>query len=326
MSDIADKWAQIGNDINGGASTSGRNILRPTKFDDILGQSSVLDALRISVDSAKTRNTCLGHMLFYGSAGTGKTTLANAISNEMGCSLQIANGANLRNVKSIVAYLMKIEENSVLFIDEIHRMTPIVEEFLYPVMEDFQLDVVVNEEKTISMPIPNFTLVGATTEIGLLAKPLIDRFKNKHTLKLYSVEDLRTIAESNMVKLEIDLSGDALDFVAKLSKGTPRILNSTLEWLRDYKIAKSLGQLSVEDAEAAMKIIGVNANGLTEVDRQYLRALSNSDVPLGIETISATTGIDRATIEDVIEPYLLQNNIVMKTPRGRTLNRDKIRS
>ena len=301
------------------------NILRPTKFDDILGQASVLAALQISVDSAKTRNTCLGHMLFYGSAGTGKTTLANAISNEMGCPLQIANGANLRNVKSIVAYLMKIEENSVLFIDEIHRMTPIVEEFLYPVMEDFQLDMVINEEKTISMPIPNFTLIGATTEIGLLAKPFIDRFKNKHTLKLYSDKDLRTIAEANVGKLEISMSGDALDFVAKLSKGTPRILNSTLEWLRDYKVAKKLDQLSVEDAEAAMKIRGVTANGLTDVDRQYLRALSNSDIPLGVGTISATTGIDKATIEDIIEPWMLQNNIIMKTPRGRKLNRDKIK-
>ena len=307
------------------ASQNTMNILRPTKFDDILGQSSVLDALRISVDSAKTRNTCLGHMLFYGSAGTGKTTLANAISNEMECSLQTANGANLRNVKSIIAYLMKIEENSILFIDEIHRMTPIVEEFLYPVMEDFQLDMVINEEKTISMPIPNFTLIGATTNIGLLAKPFIDRFKNKHTLKLYSDKDLRTIAEANVGKLEISLSGDALDFVAKLSKGTPRILNSTLEWLRDYKIAKRLGQLSVEDIEAAMKIRGVNANGLTDVDRQYLRVLNNSDIPLGIGTISATTGIDKVTIEDVIEPWLLQNKIIMKTPRGRILNRNRVK-
>ena len=305
---------------------SGRNILRPTKFDDILGQSSVLDALNISIDSAKTRDTCLGHILFYGAAGTGKTTLANAISNEMGCSLQTANGANLRSIKSIVAYLMKIEKNSILFIDEIHRMTPIVEEFLYPVMEDFQLDMVINEEKTISVPIPNFTLVGATTEIGLLAKPFIDRFKNKHTLKLYGIADLRTIAEVNVVKLELNLSDDALDFVAKLSKGIPRIVNSTLEWLRDYKIAKRLGQLSVEDVEDAMKMRGVSADGLTDVDRQYLRTLRSSDVPLGVSTISATTGIDKATIEDVIEPWLLQNNIIMKTPRGRILNRDKIRN
>ena len=305
---------------------SGRNILRPTRLDDILGQASVLDALRISVDSAKTRDTCLGHMLFYGSAGTGKTTLANAISNEMGCLLQTANGANLRGIKPLVAYLMKIKKNSILFIDEIHRMTPIVEEFLYPVMEDFQLDMVINEKKTISMPIPNFTLIGATTEIGLLSKPFIDRFKNKHTLKLYSIEDLRTIAKANMVKLEVSLSEDALDFLAKLSKGTPRILNATLEWLRDYKISKRLNQLSVEDVAEAMKIRGVNADGLTDIDRQYLRALQNSDIPLGVGTISATIGVDKATIEDTIEPYLLQNNIIMKTPRGRTLNRNKIRS
>ena len=301
------------------------NMLRPTKFDDILGQASVLEALQISVDSAKTRNTCLGHMLFYGPAGTGKTTLANAISNEMGCSLQTANGANLRSIKSAVAYLMKIEKDSILFIDEIHRMTPIVEEFLYPVMEDFKIDMAVNEEKTISVPIPSFTLVGATTEIGLLAKPFIDRFKNKHTLKLYSDKDLRAIVEVNIGKLEISLSDDAMNLVAKISKGTPRIVNSTLEWLRDYKIAKHLGQLSIDDVKEAMKIRGVDASGLTDVDRQYLRALNKSDAPLGVDTISATTGIDKATIEDIIEPWLLRNDIIMKTPRGRILNRKKVR-
>jgi Holliday junction DNA helicase RuvB len=300
------------------------NDLRPTKFDDILGQASVLDALQISVDSAKKRNTCLGHMLFYGPAGTGKTTLANAISNEMGCSLQTANGANLRSIKSAVAYLMKIEKDSILFIDEIHRMTPIVEEFLYPVMEDFKIDMAVSEEKTISVPIPNFTLVGATTEIGLLAKPFIDRFKNKHILKLYSDKDLRAIAEVNISKLEISMSDDAMNFAAKISKGTPRIINSTLEWLRDYKIAKNLGQLSIDDVTEAMKIRGVDTNGLTDVDRQYLRALSKSDIPLGVGTISAITGIDKMTIEDVIEPWLLRNDIVTKTPRGRILNRKKV--
>jgi Holliday junction DNA helicase RuvB len=300
------------------------NILRPTKFDDILGQVSVLNALQISIDSAKKRDTCLGHILFYGPAGTGKTTLANAIANEMGCSLQTANGANIRSIKSIVAYLMKIEKDSILFIDEIHRMTKIVEEFLYPVMEDFKIDMAVSEEKTISVSIPSFTLIGATTEIGLLAKPFIDRFKNKHTLKLYSVKDLRAIAEANVDKLEISLSDDAMNLAAKISKGTPRIVNSTLEWLRDYKIAKHLGQLSVEDVEAAMKIRGVNTSGLTDVDRQYLRVLSNSDIPLGVATISATTGIDKVTIEDLIEPWLLRNDIIKKTPRGRILNRKKV--
>ena len=302
------------------------NILRPTKFDDILGQASVLNALQISIDSAKKRNTCLGHLLFYGPAGTGKTTLANAIANEMGCSLQTANGANIRSIKSIVAYLMQIEKDSILFIDEIHRMTPIVEEFLYPVMEDFKIDMAVSEKKTISVSIPSFTLIGATTEIGLLAKPFIDRFKNKHTLKLYSDKDLRAIAEANVDKLEISLSDDAMNLAAKISKGTPRIVNSTLEWLRDYKVAKNLGQLSLEDVKEAMKIREVDTNGLTDVDRQYLRVLSNSDIPLGVSTISATTGIDKVTIEDIIEPWLLRNGIIKKTPRGRILNRKKVRT
>ena len=300
------------------------NILRPKKFDDILGQASVLNALQISVDSAKKRNTCLGHMLFYGPAGTGKTTLANAISNEMGCSLQTANGANLRSIKPIVAYLMQIKKDSILFIDEIHRMTQVVEELLYPVMEDFKIDMAVSEKKTISVSVPSFTLIGATTQIGLLAKPFIDRFKNKHTLKLYSDKDLRAIAEANVDKLEISLSDDAMNLVAKISKGTPRIVNSTLEWLRDYKVAKNLSQLSVEDVETAMKIREVDTDGLTDVDRQYLRVLSNSDIPLGVSTISATTGIDKTTIEDVIEPWLLRNDMIQKTPRGRILNRKKV--
>ena len=300
------------------------NILRPKKFDDILGQASVLNALQISVDSAKKRNTCLGHMLFYGPAGTGKTTLANAISNEMGCSLQTANGANLRSIKPAVAYLMQIKKYSILFIDEIHRMTKVVEELLYPVMEDFKIDMAVSEKKTISVSMPSFTLIGATTQVGLLAKPFIDRFKNKHTLKLYSDKDLRAIAEANVSKLEISLSDDAMSLVAKISKGTPRIVNSTLEWLRDYKVAKNLGQLSLEDVKEAMKIRGVNTSGLTDVDRQYLRALNNSDIPLGVGTISATTGIDKVTIEDTIEPWLLQNDIIKKTPRGRILNRKKV--
>jgi Holliday junction DNA helicase RuvB len=300
------------------------NILRPTKFDDILGQASVLNALQISVDSAKKRDTCLGHILFYGPAGTGKTTLANAISNEMGCSLQTANGANLRSIKPAVAYLMQIKKNSILFIDEIHRMTKVVEELLYPVMEDFKIDMAVSEKKTISVSMPSFTLIGATTQVGLLAKPFIDRFKNKHTLKLYNDKDLQAIAEVNVGKLEISLSDDAMKLVAKISKGTPRIVNSTLEWLRDYKVAKNLGQLSVEDVETAMKIREVDTDGLTDVDRQYLQAMSNSDIPLGISTISATTGIDKVTIEDIIEPWLLRNDMIKKTPRGRILNRKKV--
>ena len=207
-------------------------------------------------------------------------------------------------------------------------MTQTVEEFLYPVMEDFKIDMPVGDKKfggkTISMSIPNFTLIGATTQVGLLAKPFIDRFKNKHTLKLYSDKDLRAIAEANVSKLEISLSDDAMSLVAKISKGTPRIVNSTLEWLRDYKVAKNLGQLSLEDVKEAMKIRGVNTSGLTDVDRQYLRALNNSDIPLGVGTISATTGIDKVTIEDTIEPWLLQNDIIKKTPRGRILNRKKV--
>jgi len=297
------------------------NKLRPTSLSGILGQEKVIEALKISIKSAKIRTDNLHHTLFYGPPGTGKTTLANAIASEMGCQIQIANGANLRSIKNLIPYVMRIEPNSILFIDEIHRMTNIVEEFLYPVMEDFKVDMSVPTKdiagETISIDIPSFTLIGATTEFGSLSKPLIDRFSHKHTLKLYNKVDLRQIVDHNSNKLNLSMSDSAADFVTTVSRGTPRIANANLEWLRDYQIAEGHSALSESHVEDAMAIRGIDAEGLTDMDRVYLKTLQNRSEPIGIDTLSSMTGIDKDTIESIIEPWLLQNNKIMKTSKGR---------
>ena len=297
------------------------NKLRPTNLSGILGQTQVIDVLKISIKSAKIRRDNLHHTLFYGPPGTGKTTLANAIASEMGCQIQIANGANLRSIKNLIPYVMRIEPNSILLIDEIHRMTNIVEEFLYPVMEDFKVDMSVPTKdiagETISIDIPSFTLIGATTEFGSLSKPLIDRFSHKHTLKLYNKVDLRQIVDHNSNKLNLKMSDSAADFVTTVSRGTPRIANANLEWLRDYQIAEGHSALSESHVEDAMAIRGIDAEGLTDMDRVYLKTLQNRSEPIGIDTLSSMTGIDKDTIESIIEPWLLQNNKIMKTSKGR---------
>ena len=299
------------------------NPLRPTRLDDLLGQKPLIEALEINILSAKSRGTCIDHSLLYGPPGTGKTTVANAVANEMGSSIQVANGANLRTIKTLVPYVMRIEENSVLFIDEIHRMTSLVEEFLYPIMEDFKLDMATESKdlngEILSMKIPRFTLLGATTEYGSLSKPLIDRFKHKHTLSLYNIEDLLSILRANAERINVPMSECAMRAVAETSRGTPRIANAGLEWVRDYHIAKGIPRLSGDDVEAAMAIKGIDKSGMTQMDREYLKVLKKYGKPMGIETIVSISGFDRNTIEGIIEPWLLQSGKIIKTSKGRVI-------
>ena len=299
------------------------NPLRPTRLDDLLGQKSLIEALEINILSAKSRGTCIDHSLLYGPPGTGKTTVANAVANEMGSSLQVANGANLRTIKTLIPYVMRIEENSVLFIYEIHRMTSLVEEFLYPIMEDFKLDMATESKEfngeTLSMEIPRFTLLGATTEYGSLSKPLIDRFKHKHTLSLYNTEDILSILRVNAERINVPMSECAMRVVAETSRGTPRIANAGLEGVRDYHIAKGIPRLSGDDVEAAMAIKGIDKSGMTQMDREYLKVLKKYGKPMGIETIVSISGFDRNTIEGIIEPWLLQSGKIIKTSKGRVI-------
>lgn len=300
------------------------NILRPKRFNNILGQVDLINSLSISVLSANKRNDALSHTLIYGQAGLGKTTIAEALANELGVKIQVANGANLRSIKNLIPYIMRAGERSILFIDEIHRMTTLVEEFLYPIMEDFKLDMSVSsgksdEGKVISMPLPRFTIVGATTEAGSLPAPLRDRFKLKFNLKLYSNEVVQSIIESNAKKLQINITEQASKTLSGACRGTPRIANGLLEWIRDYAVAKGLHRVNHKDVAACLQMRQIGLDGSTEEDRKYLNFLKKQNKPVGISTISASTGIDRDTIENMVEPFLLYNQKILKTSKGRVV-------
>ena len=292
------------------------NTLRPTTFGELIGQDKLIDSLSISVLSANKRNEALNHCLFSGPAGLGKTTLSEALANELGTDIQIANGANLRSVKNLLPYLTRATERSVLFIDEIHRMTTLVEEFMYPVMEDFKLNMTDGEE-VISIDLPKFTIVGATTEAGTLAAPLRDRFKLKFTLELYDELSLATLIESNCNKLKIKMSDDSIFSLAKVSRGTPRIANGLLEWVRDYKVAKNLNVVTHGNLLDSLSLRGIDPDGSTENDRKYLNFLRKQKCPVGVNTIASSININKDTITNVIEPFLLQGNLILKTSKGR---------
>ena len=298
------------------------NNLRPSRFENLIGQDKLLESLKISVASAKKRKDSLNHCLLSGPPGLGKTTLAMALANELGVSIQVANGANLRSIKSILPYVMKVGERSVLFIDEIHRMTNLVEEFLYPIMEDFKLDMSVegkkaNDGEVISIPLPKFTIVGATTEAGSLSAPLRDRFKLKFTLELYDQQSLSCLIKQNCQKLNVRVSNGAVFALAKVSRGTPRIANGLLEWIRDYQIAKGLKIVSEGDLVDALAMRGVDPDGSTKQDRKYLNFLKKQNAPVGIDTIVSSTNINKDTILNVIEPFMFQTGKVLKTSKGR---------
>lgn len=298
------------------------NDLRPSTFKNLIGQESLLESLSISVGSANVRKDALSHCLFSGPPGLGKTTLARALANELGVKIQIANGANLRSLKSLVPYIMRVQERSILFIDEIHRMTKLVEEFLYPIMEDFKLDMSTEGEtldggQVVSIPLPKFTVVGATTEPGALATPFRDRFELKFTLDLYSSDELFQLIETNCKKLRISMSSAAMYSVAEASRGTPRIANGLLKWVRDYQIANKLSTVTERNIEASLRMKGIGPDGSTDLDRKYLSFLAFQNGPVGASTIAKSLNIDLETVENVIEPFWLQKRKIRKTNRGR---------
>ena len=292
------------------------NIVRPSKFEDIIRQNEVVDRLRIIVAGCKSSGSTMPHVLIDGPPGLGKTTVASAIASELGENLYVVNGANVRSIKNILPYLMGIAPRSVLFIDEIHRLPKVVEEFLYPVMEDFVLSLVL-ENKPELIDLPQFTLVGATTCGGRLSQPFYDRFQIKEHLSFYSDDELAKLAKSNADKLDISLTDDELLQIAKRSKGTPRILNARLMWYKSYT---SFHKDKKTDVDEVFMNQGIDNRGLDIYDRMYLEVLKKNRMnPLGLKSISSLTGIAMETIENSIEPFLIRMGYVIRTQKGRVI-------
>lgn len=295
-------------------------VIRPSTFDTIIGQSNVVERLRIISTGCKHTDCVMPHVLIDGPPGLGKTTIASAIAHEMDVPLYTVNAANIRSIKNILPYFMGMIPRSVLFIDEIHRLPKIVEEFLYPVMEDFVLNIVLdNKPETIEVPL--FTLIGATTSGGSLSQPFYDRFTIKEHLTFYSPDDLAKLAKLNASKLGLMINDDDLLEIAKRSKGTPRILNARLQWYKNYTLYHKDKNLSIDDIFDSQ---GIDSRGLDVYDRIYLDVLTkNKNNPLGLKTISSLTGIAIQTIENSIEPYMIRMGYIIRTSKGRIISNEK---
>lgn len=292
--------------------------IRPSKFNDIIGQSAVIERLKIMVTGCLNSSGSMPHVLIDGPPGLGKTTIASAIATELNVSLYTVNAANIRSIKNLLPYLMGMAPRSVLFIDEIHRLPKIVEEFLYPVMEDFVLNITI-ESKPESIDLPQFTLVGATTSGGSLSQPFYDRFVIKEHLCFYTPDELAKLAGLNAQKLGLMIPESDLLEIAKRSKGTPRILNARLQWYKNY-IAYHKNQITNIDTIFSSQ--GIDSNGLDMYDRLYLDVLTkNKGNPLGLKSVSSLTGIAIETIENSIEPYLLREGYVVRTQKGRIIGK-----
>jgi Holliday junction DNA helicase RuvB len=298
--------------------------LRPQRFSEMVGQRAVFERLSIAVDASRKRGETLGHILLDGPPGLGKTTFATCIPKELGTTLQIASGAALAAPKDLLPYLTNCAEGSVLFVDEIHRMPIAVEEFLYPAMEDFRIDITLGDgvsARTINMPLRPFTLVGATTRPGLLSAPLRDRFVMREHLDFYSREDLAEIVRRSAVKLDMPMDDATADEIAQRSRGTPRLANNRLRWIRDFSTSRAEGSIDVEIARTALEMQGIDELGLDSFDRRYLETIQRvfAGGPVGIEAIAHTMSSATDTLEDDVEPFLLRCELVVRTPRGRRL-------
>ena len=298
--------------------------LRPQRFSEMVGQRAGFERLSIAVDASRKRGETLGHILLDGPPGLGKTTFATCIPKELGTTLQIASGAALAAPKDLLPYLTNAAEGSVLFIDEIHRLPIAVEEFLYPAMEDFRIDITLGDgvsARTINMPLRPFTLVGATTRPGLLSAPLRDRFVMREHLDFYSREDLAEIVRRSAVKLDMPMDDATADEIAQRSRGTPRLANNRLRWIRDFSTSRAEGSIDVEIARTALEMQGIDELGLDSFDRRYLETIQRvfAGGPVGIEAIAHTMSSATDTLEDDVEPFLLRCELVVRTPRGRRL-------
>jgi len=300
--------------------------IRPRTFDEYKGQPQVSEQMKIFIEAAKRRNEPLDHTLIFGPPGLGKTTLANIIANEMGVQIKATSGPVIEKKGDLVAALTNLEEGDVLFIDEIHRLNPAVEEILYPAMEDFQVDLTIGEgpsARSIKLDLPRFTLVGATTRTGLLTSPLRDRFGIIQRLEFYSVSDLSRIIMRSAGLLKVEAEKEGAEEIACRARGTPRIANRLLRRVRDYAEVKAEGVIDKASTDLALNMLNIDVNGFDHMDRRLLMAMIEKfdGGPVGVDSLAAAIGEEKDTIEDVFEPYLIQQGFIMRTPRGRVATR-----
>ncbi|MDG2395981.1 Holliday junction branch migration DNA helicase RuvB [Candidatus Thioglobus sp.] len=311
----------------GGQDHGGEDIVmtsvRPDSLSEYIGQDDVKSQMSLFIEAAKKRQDALDHCLIYGPPGLGKTTLANVIANQMGAGFKQTSGPVLERSGDLAAILTKLEPYDVLFIDEIHRLNPVVEEILYPALEDFKLDIMVGEgvaAHSVQLELPPFTLIGATTRAGMLTSPLRDRFGIVQRLEFYNNEDLQVIVERSAKILGIEIESNGAYEIARRSRGTPRIANRLLRRVRDFADVKTNGIIHEQIANEALTTLKVDNVGLEQLDRDYLLIMTNkfSGGPVGLDTLATAIGEERGTLEDMVEPYLIQQGFIHRTPRGRS--------